>query len=122
MYMYMHIYAYMYIMLSCTGTRPRPLLSMCTLELVHVYIYVYIMLSMHRSLPSMTMKRRKKQCISRHQTVEEKDLRYDPIYCTLSLCSVQYVTLTACILCTSILGVFIYDIVCIFCSVQTMVR
>ena len=121
--MYMHAYAY--IMLSCTGARPRPLLSICTLKLVHVYIHVYLCLHyavMHRSLPSMTMKLRKNQCRSRHQTVREKYLRYDPIYCTLSLCSVQYVTLTACILCTSILGVFIYDIVCINCSVQTMVR
>ena len=119
--MYMHAYAY--IMLSCTGARPRPLLSMCTLELVHVHVHIHVCLClhyavMHRSLPSMTMKLRKRQCRSWHQTGREKDLRYDPICCTLSLCSVRYVTLTACILCTSILGIFIYDIACIFCSVQ----
>ena len=116
--MYMHVYA-CNIMLSCTGARPRPLLSMCTLVLVHVHVCLCLHYAvMHRSLPSMTMKLRKKQCRSQHQTVEETDLRYDLffVHCHCAVYNTShYCIVTACI-CTSTIcgvyyGVFIYDIV-----------
>ena len=91
--MYMHVYAY--IMLSCTGARPRPrpLLSMCTLVLVHLHVCLCLHYAvMHRSLPFMMMKLRRKQCRSQHQTVEETDLRYDLnfLYTVIVKCTIHH--------------------------------